>query len=306
MAEIIQQKTPAAILAKLNADTAEYVLEQTGDTLDFTNADGAALINEATAGYLADVYEEFDETASDLVPGPGSSHLDSMLALLGLTRKDGETDLAFWDRRLLTLQQASLASEDALRILALSIDGVADVSFTTQADGSNNVNLVSTFPPDTNDREGDPPAALRILVGNALNASNVKHVGDTFSVQATKGRPYGIYVKVFYYPLNGHTEHLLAFQERVKRAAQDFVVARRRLGKGITQSNLYTALEIDGVAYVDGDLYVGPLINRYRMEKLSPADSTGFFTCPAASVNVVAKRAAGTQGEINLTFRALT
>ena len=83
MADIIQQKTPAAILAELNADTAVYVLDQTGETLDLTNADGAALNNEANAGYYSGLLAEVEGDVQNLLPSPTSSHLDDMVGLIG-------------------------------------------------------------------------------------------------------------------------------------------------------------------------------------------------------------------------------
>ena len=129
MAEIIEQKTPAVILAELNADTAEYVLEQTGETLDLTNADGAALNNEANAGYYSNLLAEVEEDVQNLLPSATSSHLDDMVGLFGVERDTGETNQRLWDRRGDVLQQASLASAPALRRLALAIDGVVDVGF---------------------------------------------------------------------------------------------------------------------------------------------------------------------------------
>ena len=103
----------------------EYVLEQTGETLDFTNADGAALNNEANAGYYSGLLAEVEGDVQNLLPSPTSSHLDDMVGLIGVERKDGETNQALWNRRADVLQQASLASDDAVERLALSVSGVA-------------------------------------------------------------------------------------------------------------------------------------------------------------------------------------
>ena len=308
MAEIIQQKTAAAILAELNADTASYVLDQTGETLDFTNADGAALNNEANAGYYSGLLEEVEEDVQNLLPSPTSSHLDDMVGLIGVERRDGETNQALWNRRADVLQQASLASDDAVERLALSVSGVAHYRYGRVNRTVGGVNtridqayLVSSQAPEAGTLEGVPSAALRTAVEAVLNRSYAKHVGDTWEAPAVTATAFGVYAEVKYdAEVN---PDLGALQTAVSLAARNWVVASRLIGEGVTLFGFYRALgAVAGVANVNGDLYAGALGTSPQEELAGVANQ--FHSC-LATVNVVPAIGDGTDGEINLTYTAL-
>ena len=308
MTEIIAQKTPAVILAELNADTAEYVLEQTGETLDLTNADGAALNNEANAGYYSNLLAEVEEDVQNLLPSPTSSHLDDMVGLFGVVRKTGETNRALWNRRADVLQQASLASDDEVERLALSVDGVAHYAYGRVNRTVNGVNtridqayIVSSYEPEVGSLEGVPSAALRTAVEAVLNRSDAKHVGDTWEAPTVTANAFGIYAEVKYRA--EVNPDLSALQSAVSSAARNWVIASRLIGEGVTLFGFYRALgTVAGVADVNGDFYTAAL-------GTSPAEALAgvanqFHSCKA-TVNVVAAIGDGTDGEINLTYTAL-
>ena len=308
MADIIEQKTPAAILAELNADTAQFVLEQTGETLDLANADGAALNNEATAGYLSDTREEFEEAAQDLLPSPTSSHLDDQVGLFGVERKTGETDQALWNRRADLLQESSLASAPALGRLALNVAGVADVAFdkiVRDVGGTNTridqAYLASSLAPEGNALEGVPSDDLRTAVSTVLNANDAIHVGDVFECPAVTATAFGIYA-VVYYDAEANPD-LVALQTAVSLEARNWVVASRRLGEKVSLFGFYRALgAVQGVADVNGDFYTGALGASPQEELAGVANQ--FHSC-AATVNVVGAIGSGTQGQINITYTAI-
>ena len=308
MAEIIAQKTPAVILAELNADTASYVLDQTGETLDLTNADGAALNNEANAGYYSNLLGEVEEDVQNLLPSPTSSHLDDMVGLFGVTRNTGETSLALWNRRADLLQEPSLASSDAIDRLVLGVAGVAAWGYGRVNRTVGGVNtridqayIVSSNMPETGSLEGVPSAALRTAVEAVLNRSDAKHVGDTWEAPAVTANAFGIYAEVKY---RAETNpDLGALQTAVSLAARNWVIASRLIGEGVTLFGLYTALgAVAGVADVDGDFYTGALGTSPLEEIAGVANE--FHSC-LATVNVVTAIADGTDGEINLTYTAL-
>ena len=308
MAEIIAQKTPAAILAELNADTAEYVLDQTGETLDLTNADGAALNNEANAGYYSNLLAEVEEDVQNLLPSPTSSHLDDMVGLIGVVRKAGETNRALWDRRADVLQQASLASDDEVERLALSVGGVAHYAYGRVNRTVGGVNtridqayIVSSQAPGAGVLEGVPSAALRAAVEALLNRSDAKHVGDTWEAPAVTATAFGIYAEVKYdAEVN---PDLGALQTAVSLAARNWAVASRRIGEGVTLFGFYKAMgAVAGVADVDGGFYTGAL--GASPEGALAGVANQFHSC-AATVNVVAAIANGTAGQINLTYTAI-
>ena len=308
MADIIQQKTPAAILAELNADTAVYVLEQTGETLEMTNADGAALNNEANAGYYSGLLAEVEGDVQNLLPSPTSSHLDDMVGLIGVERKDGETNQALWNRRADVLQQASLASDDAVERLALSVDGVAHYAYgrVNRTVGGVNTRIdqaytVSSQAPEASALEGVPSAALRAAVEAVLNRSDAKHVGDVFECPAVTANAFGIYA-VVYYDAEANPD-LVALQTAVSLAARNWVVASRRLGEKVSLFGFYKALgAVAGVADVNGDFYTGALGTSPQEELAGVANQ--FHSC-AATVNVVDAIGEGTDGQINLTYTAI-
>ena len=306
MADIVEEMTAEQLRDALRGLMSAFVLALTGDVWDATDADGADLVLEAAASYVSTLRTEFNDLGNELLPGPDSPYLADMVALLGITPEAGESNASLWSKRALVLTEASLGSPVALRdLLTLSVDGVADVSFVTQSDGSQNVYLVSELDPPSGENPGIPTTAQNAAALALMNNGRSRHVGRPFTVVGPTATLYSIVMTVYYYA--GATPDVGALQTRLGESLEAFVVDSRRLGVALAQSNLYDAARVEGVSYVAGAFYTDSLQsgNPTPLELLDPADSSVFHTC-AASVNTVAMLSAGADGEINLIWTALS
>ena len=304
MADIIDRMTTEQLRATLRGLMSAFVLAETGDTWDADGADGAALVLEVAASYVSGLRTEFNDAAEDLLPAEDSPYLADMVALLGITAEAGESNASLWARRAVALTAPSLGSPVALRsLLTLSVDGVADVSFITQNDGSQNVYLVSSLDPPTGELEGVPTAAQNAAALALMNNGRSRHIGRPFTVVTPTATRYSIVLTVHYDA--AAVPDLPALQESVGDALEAFVIASRRLGVSVPLSGLYTAAMVEGVSYVSGAFYTADLnSNPAAMVLLDPTDDSIFYSC-AAAVNNVDDLASGTDGEINLIWSAL-
>ena len=152
--------------------------------------------------------------------------------------RPGRAGESLWSRRALALTQPSLGSPVALRdLLELSVEGVADVSFITQADGSQKVYLVSSLAPPSGQNPGIPTAAQNAAALALVNNGRSRHIGRPFAVESPTATLYAVVLTVYYDA--SATPDLAALQARVAGALESFVVASRRLGVSIALSNLY-------------------------------------------------------------------
>ena len=307
MADIIDQFTPTQLRDILRGFMSAFVLAETGDVWDATDARRrrAALVFEAMARYISDERTEFNGLANDLLPGPDSPYLTQMVALLGITPEAGESNASLWTRRALALQQASLGSPVALEdLLTGSVAGVTDVGFITQPDGSQNVYLVSSLAPPSGTEQGTPTPEQNAAALALVNGGRARHIGRPFAVVAPTATLYSIVLTVSY--LSAQTPVLGDLQSAVATAIGGFVVASRKLGETVDLSNLYVAASVAGVDHVDGDFYTDDLTmsNPVPLEELDPADASVFYTC-AETVNNVDDLASATTGQINLIWEAL-
>ena len=305
MADIIDQFTPTQLRDILRGWMSAFVLAETGDVWDATDADGAALVFEAMARYISDERTEFNGAANDLLPGPDSPYLAQMVALLGITPEAGESNASVWTRRALTLQEASLGSPVALKaLLTGSVAGVTDAAFITQPDGSQNVYLVSSLAPPSAMEQGTPTAEQNTAALALVNGGRARHVGRPFAVVTPTAMVYSIVMTVSYLALE--TPVLGDLQAAVATAIGEFVVASRKLGETVDLSNLYVAASVAGVDHVDGDFYTDDITmpNPSPLDELDPADASVFYTC-AETANHVADLASGTNGQINLIWESL-
>lgn len=123
-----------------------------------------------------------------------------------------------------------------------SADGrVADISVISPTPASVTITVLS--------REGDGTASADLLavVEKALNAEDVRPVGDRVTVQSAQIINYQIEAKLFFYP--GPEA------EPIRRAAeqqlQGYISSQRRIGRDIRQSAIYAALHVEGVQRVE-------------------------------------------------------
>jgi phage-related baseplate assembly protein len=122
-----------------------------------------------------------------------------------------------------------------------SADGrVADISAVSPSPACVTISVLS--------REGDGTASPELLaiIDKALNAENVRPVGDRVTVQSAKIVPYQIDATLFLYP-GPESEPIRQAAEQKLKA---YITAQRRLGRDIRLSAIYAALHVEGVQRV--------------------------------------------------------
>lgn len=123
-----------------------------------------------------------------------------------------------------------------------SADGrVADISVVSPTPACVTITVLS--------RENDGTASPELLavVEKALNAEDVRPVGDRVTVQAAEIVPYQIDAVLYFYP--GPEA------EPIRQAAEvqlkSYITSQHRLGRDIRQSAIYAALHVEGVQRVE-------------------------------------------------------
>jgi len=122
-----------------------------------------------------------------------------------------------------------------------SADGrVADISAVSPSPACVTISVLS--------REGDGTASPELLaiIDKALNAEDVRPVGDRVTVQSAKIVPYQIDATLFLYP-GPESEPIRQAAEQKLKA---YITAQRRLGRDIRLSAIYAALHVEGVQRV--------------------------------------------------------
>ncbi|WP_105466290.1 baseplate assembly protein [Escherichia coli] len=123
-----------------------------------------------------------------------------------------------------------------------SADGrVADISVVSPSPACVTITVLS--------REDDGTASdeLLTIVEKALNAEEVRPVGDRVTVQSAEIVPYQIDATLYFYPGPEATPIRQAAEEKLKA----YISAQQRLGRDIRQSAIYAALHVEGVQRVE-------------------------------------------------------
>lgn len=123
-----------------------------------------------------------------------------------------------------------------------SADGrVADISVESPTPACVTISVLS--------REGDGTASddLLAIVEKALNAEEVRPVGDRVTVQSAEIVPYEINATLYFYPGPEAEPIRLAAEEKLKT----YISSQQRLGRDIRQSAIYAALHVEGVQRVE-------------------------------------------------------
>lgn len=123
-----------------------------------------------------------------------------------------------------------------------SADGrVADISVVSPTPACVTITVLA--------REGDGTAGADLLmaVEKALNAEDVRPVGDRVTVQAAEIVPYQIDATLYFYP-GPEAEAIRKAAEQKLRA---YITSQHRLGRDIRQSAIYAALHVEGVQRVE-------------------------------------------------------
>ncbi|WP_200553562.1 baseplate assembly protein [Kosakonia sp. LAM2021] len=132
--------------------------------------------------------------------------------------------------------------EGAYEYHGRSADGrVADISVISPNPAYITISVLS--------REGDGRASdeLIAIVDKALNAEDVRPVGDRVTVQSAEIVPYQIKATLYFYP-GPESEPIRQAAEQQLKA---YINAQRRLGRDIRQSAIYAALHVEGVQRVE-------------------------------------------------------
>lgn len=123
-----------------------------------------------------------------------------------------------------------------------SADGrVADISVVSPSPACVTITVLS--------REDDGTASdeLLTIVEKALNAEEVRPVGDRVTVQSAEIVPYQIDATLYFYPGPEAAPIRQAAEEKLKA----YITAQQRLGRDIRQSAIYAALHVEGVQRVE-------------------------------------------------------
>lgn len=123
-----------------------------------------------------------------------------------------------------------------------SADGrVADISVVSPSPACVTITVLS--------REDDGTASdeLLTIVEKALNAEEVRPVGDRVTVQSAEIVPYQIDATLYFYPGPEAAPIRQAAEEKQKA----YISAQQRLGRDIRQSAIYAALHVEGVQRVE-------------------------------------------------------
>lgn len=151
-----------------------------------------------------------------------------------------------------------------------SADGrVADISVVSPSPACVTITVLS--------RESDGTANPELLavVEKALNAEDVRPVGDRVTVQAAEIVPYQIDAVLYFYP--GPEA------EPIRQAAEvqlkSYITSQHRLGRDIRQSAIYAALHVEGVQRVElispsSDIVLGQHQASYCTEYVITAGGT--------------------------------
>jgi len=123
-----------------------------------------------------------------------------------------------------------------------SADGrVADISVFSPSPACVTITVLSR------ERDGTASPELLAVVEKALNADDVRPVGDRVTVQAAEIVPYQIDALLYFYP--GPEA------EPIRQAAEvqlkNYITTQHRLGRDIRQSAIYAALHVEGVQGVE-------------------------------------------------------
>ncbi|WP_130100503.1 baseplate assembly protein [Siccibacter turicensis] len=123
-----------------------------------------------------------------------------------------------------------------------SADGrVADISVVSPSPARVTITVLS--------REGDGAANAELLaiVEKALNAEDVRPVGDRVTVQSAEILPYQIDATLYFYPGPEAEPIRQAAEQKLKT----YITSQHRLGRDIRQSAIYAALHVEGVQRVE-------------------------------------------------------
>lgn len=123
-----------------------------------------------------------------------------------------------------------------------SADGrVADISVFSPSPACVTITVLSR------ERDGTASPELLAVVEKALNADDVRPVGDRVTVQAAEIVPYQIDALLYFYP-GPEAEPI---RQAAELQLKNYITTQHRLGRDIRQSAIYAALHVEGVQRVE-------------------------------------------------------
>ncbi len=154
---------------------------------------------------------------------------------------ESDTDLRF--RAQQAFEGLSVAGPvGAYEYHGRSADGrVADISVVSPSPACVTITVLSR------EDDGTAPDDLLAVVEKALNAEDVRPVGDRVTVQSAEIVPYQIDAILYFYPGPESEPIRLAAEKKLK----SYISAQQRLGRDIRQSAIYAALHVEGVQRVE-------------------------------------------------------
>lgn len=154
-----------------------------------------------------------------------------------------ENDEDFRIRIQLAFEGLSVAGpRNAYIFHALSAhERVADVSVSSPTPASVIVTVMS------NDNNGIPTADILQAVRNKLNDEDIRPIGDRVTVQACTNTHYQIHAKLHVY----RGPEVEPIKQTATEKIGQYVKDKRRLGRDISLSGIYSALHLEGVQRVE-------------------------------------------------------
>lgn len=188
-----------------------------------------------------------DAARSVMLAYAGSTDLDHLAALVGVSRLDGETDERLRYRTQLSLEGFSTAGPVLSYVFhALSASNqVKDVYVHSPIPGD--VRVVVLAVPSTDNPGGVPAFGLVATVESILNAEDIRPLCDNVSVLPAAVSTYAITATLTCAPGPDPAVVLAASIAAIEAYTED----RFRLGYDVTVSGIHAALHQPGVMRVD-------------------------------------------------------
>ncbi|MGG7448782.1 baseplate assembly protein [Kosakonia oryzendophytica] len=200
------------------------------------NEAARAVMLASAAGNDLDVMAANSNTARLTITPADDTAVPSVAAVL-------ESDADLRSRAQQAFEGLSVAGPvGAYEYHGRSADGrVADISVVSPTPACVTITVLA--------REGDGSAGADLLavVETALNAEDVRPVGDRVTVQAAEIVPYQVAATLYFYP-GPEAEPIIT---AAKKKLEAYITAQHRLGRDVRQSAIYAALHVEGVQRVE-------------------------------------------------------
>lgn len=158
-------------------------------------------------------------------------------------RLENETDSAYRDRMLLSLEgQSAAGSDTAYQFHARTVSpDIADVSAINGGAGVALITVLSAL------NNGTPSPELLADIYAALHSERVKPLNDSVQVQAATVHTYSIVATL----TTGTGPSAEVVRQNALASAQAYHERRKKLGMGITRDGVLAALWVEGVEHIE-------------------------------------------------------